>query len=546
MPEVAVVETRRLVRGVRLPQSVHPATAMLGALMILAAVLLLYAGRHLTFLFDEWSFVVERRGGGLATYLNPHNGHLVLFSVLVFKLLFGIVGLRHHWPYQFVTVALHLLCCYLLYVLLRPRVGPWAALAPVGLLLFLGSAYEDLLWSFQMSFLASVAGGLAALALLERRDRLWDAAAAAMLVWSVTGSGVGLAFLVACAVLLLGQAGPWRRLWVVALPAALLALWYVGWGSSEGITAEAILAAPQYVADAAAGTLAGIAGLGVEWGPALAAATVVALALAWRHRPQAAPPPMLLAALAGVLSFWLLTAIARVASATPAASRYVYVGAVFIALIAAEAGLGAHLRGIGLALLGVLMTGALTGNLNTLRNGERAFRMVGSSTRAALTAIELTASVVPPGYVPEPAFSPQLTAGRYLRARSDLGSPALTLSELRRAPWSIRTQADAVFERADRLAVLPELPRDRCTSPPAGGVVVEVSVAPGRRLTIDTAGGGPATVYVRRLASSFPPGAFASVPAHTNAAISFPLDGAPQIPWAVRMLAPRPLLACVR
>jgi len=36
------------------------------------------------------------------------------------------------------------------------------------ILLFMGTAYQDLLWPFQISYLGSVAGGLGALALLER------------------------------------------------------------------------------------------------------------------------------------------------------------------------------------------------------------------------------------------------------------------------------------------------------------------------------------------------------------------------------------------
>src|SRR5205085_4124271 len=127
-----------------------------------AGVLLLYAGRHLTFFYDEWDFVFQRRGGGLNTFLDPHNGHLVVFPVIVSKLLFAISGLRHYVLFQLVAVVLHLLSCGLLYVLLRRRLGAWFALVPVSLLLFMGTAWQVLLWPFQISFLTSVAGGLGA------------------------------------------------------------------------------------------------------------------------------------------------------------------------------------------------------------------------------------------------------------------------------------------------------------------------------------------------------------------------------------------------
>src|SRR5947209_7490024 len=127
MSEAAASNSRRI----------EPATAALASLMLASALLLLYAGRHLTFFYDEWSFILTRRGGGLHTYLDPHNGHPVLFPVIVYKLLFELVGLRHYAPYRVVGVALHLLCAALLYVLARRRIGPWAALVPSAMLLLL-------------------------------------------------------------------------------------------------------------------------------------------------------------------------------------------------------------------------------------------------------------------------------------------------------------------------------------------------------------------------------------------------------------------------
>src|SRR5437764_12946962 len=104
-------------------------TIVLGLLLCAGAVFLLYAGRHLTFFFDEWSFILVRRGGTVGTYLDPHNGHLVLFGVVVYKVLFKLVGLHHYLPYQLVLVALHVLCCWLIYLLARPRPGRWLSLA---------------------------------------------------------------------------------------------------------------------------------------------------------------------------------------------------------------------------------------------------------------------------------------------------------------------------------------------------------------------------------------------------------------------------------
>ena len=206
-----------------------PSEATIAVVLLLLAVglLLMYAGRYLTFFYDEWTFIFLRRGGGIDSYLNGHNGHLSLFPVVVYKLLFATVGLRHYWPYRLVGTALHLVCAWLLYVLARRRMGPVAALVPTLLLPLLGTAYQDILWPFQIGYLGSIAGGLGALALLDRPplgrpNPARDGGAAALLVGSVVSSGVGLAFAVACGVLLIAQRQPWRRLWIpVAAPGRL-------------------------------------------------------------------------------------------------------------------------------------------------------------------------------------------------------------------------------------------------------------------------------------------------------------------------------------
>jgi hypothetical protein len=546
---------------------VHPATVALGALMLVSAVLLLYAGRHLTFFFDEWSWIEQRRGGGLGTYLDPHNGHLSLFPVIVYKLLFRLVGLRHYTPYRFVVVAVDVLCGALLYVLVRRRLGPWLALVPTALLLFMGTAFQDLLWPFQLGFLSSVAGGLLALALLERRSARADAGACAALIWSLASSGVGLAFLAACGVVLVLRRSAWRRLWIVALPAALFLVWYIGWGTSEQITSDSVLAAPQFIADAATGTFAGIAGLSPPYGPALTVGGLVLIAGAWRLHATGPPSAMLLAATIGALTFWGLTAIARTGSAAPAASRYLYIGAVFIYLIAAEARLGAGLRGGWLALAGLAVAGALIANIAALRAGERSLRQADDSVRASLAVVEIAAPVISPAFVPSPIFGPQITAGPYLAAVHDLGSPALTPTELERAPESTRSGSDQLLEHAEQLAPVAVpgpltgaepiavtgtsggqlVARGLCATlvPSVPNASVYLRVAAGRQVLVRAHRGVGAAVYLRRFASVFGPPPFTTVPGATSRAIRFPADRAAE-PWNVLVTATQPVDVCLR
>jgi hypothetical protein len=546
----------------------HEATVALVLLLLAAGLLLMYAGRYLTFFYDEWTFIMTRRGGGIDTYLAPHNGHLSLFPVVVYKLLFATAGLRHYWPYRLAVTLLHLVCAALLYVLARRRMGAVPALVPTVLLLALGTAWQDLLWPFQIGYLGSIAAGLGALALLDLPGPGRDGWAGALLVGSVLSSGVGIAFAVACGVLLVAQRAAWRRLWIAILPLVVYAVWYVGWGGGEHTTADAVLAAPQYVADAAAGAVAGLAGLNEStWGPALALALLAVLVLEWRRRfPGLGPSPMLLTAAAGAIVFWVLAAIARATEADPTASRYVYVGAVFILLAASEARLGAALRGGWLIFAGLLLLGALVGNVSALRGGERGLRAADTSVRASLTAVEVAAPIVSPAFLPDQNDAPQLAAGPYLAAVHDLGSPAFSVPELRAAPETTREKADSVLVQAERLAASPTARVPNAGAPPGvdyrfggalsvrGGCYVfaptaslgslGVRVFPGGGLIVQPSRGPAVTLYARRFADSFTGTPFATLSRAAPQTIRFPADRQPGVPWHVQVVAGSPVTVC--
>ncbi len=571
MSPEAVVAEPRTAAPLAFARRHGPSEATMAAILMALAVglLLMYAGRHLTFFYDEWTFVLTRRGGGIDAYLSPHNGQLSLFPAAVYKLLFATVGLRHYWPYRLIGTVLHLTCAWLLYVLARRRMGPVAALVPTLLLLLLGTAYQDILWPFQIGYLGSIAAGLGALVLLDGPRPGRDGWAAALLTGAVVSSGVGLAYAVGCGVLLVAQKQPWRRLWVVVLPLVVYGIWYLGWGGgSDHSSLDAVLAAPQYVADAAAGAVAGLAGLNdATWGPALAVALLALIILEWRRAyPGAGPSPMLLAAAAGALVFWLLAAVARATDADPAATRYIYVGAVFILLAASEARLGGALRRGWLIFVALLVLGAVVGNLSALRSGERGMRAADSSVRAALGATEVAAPVVSPSFAPDQSAAPQINAGQYLAAVRDLGSPAFTVPQLEAAPESTRETADGVLVGAERLGATPT------SGLPAGGsgLVVEYAfgghasahgacqlltptsslgslglrVYPGNALTVQPTGGPSVTLYARRFGDGFNGTPFATLSGRSPQAIRFPIDRAPGLPWHVQVVAGSPVTVC--
>ena len=100
----------------------------LTGLLILGTVALILAGRRTGFYFDEWNFVQDRRAWTADALLLPHNEHLSLVPVLVYKLLFATVGISDYLPYRLCIIALHLLVVVLLFVYARRRVGSLIAL----------------------------------------------------------------------------------------------------------------------------------------------------------------------------------------------------------------------------------------------------------------------------------------------------------------------------------------------------------------------------------------------------------------------------------
>ena len=92
--------TRTLTRleTVRRPEP-GPLIALV-AMMVVASAVILAKGRGLTFSYDEWDWIVGRIPWRTDVLLTPHNGHLSLVPLLIFKVLFVTVGLKAYWVYR--------------------------------------------------------------------------------------------------------------------------------------------------------------------------------------------------------------------------------------------------------------------------------------------------------------------------------------------------------------------------------------------------------------------------------------------------------------
>ncbi|HEX5526372.1 MAG TPA: hypothetical protein VFX44_04120 [Solirubrobacterales bacterium] len=533
---------------------------LLAALLAAAAAVLFSYGHDLTFFQDTWEFLMHRRSLSADAILEPHNEHIVAIPVLVNQALLRVFGMSSMVP-ELVALVLTLLgTATLVFVYVRRRLGPWPALIATALLLFLGPAWQDLLWPFQIGFAGSSLFGMAMLLALENEDERWDRAACAFLALAIAFSSLGLAFAVAAAVQLLQQRRRGlRRAWIVAAPLALYAVWWLGWGhnAENHLSAHNVLVSPRYVWEGLSASLDSLLALGTianevvgrsKYGAPL---LIVLLALAayggYRRRGFY---PGLWPVLAAAATFWFLAAFNTIPGREPYSSRYLYLGGLFAILIAANL-----LQGLRFNRWGVLVAGALTAvvvgfNLTPLREGRDFFRSQTVLTRSDLGAIEIASRTVEPsfGLPPEIAGTPYLNeieAGNYLEAEREYGSPAYSPTELARAPEEGRTQADLVLANALPLGIETTSDarpgRGGCVKVARGGAA-PLALHPGTT-TIELGPGGSGTVSLRRFATGTYPLVTEGVPASSTTHLYIPRDQSTR-PWQLLVQAPQGALVC--
>lgn len=207
------------------------------AALVAAVPILASAGRDQWFFQDEWWFLSDRDGGSLDDLLRPHNEHWSTISIVAYRLLWNVVGLRTYLPYQAMIIVLHLVVVVLLRaVMRRTGVSPWIATAAAVALLLYGTGSENLVWGVQVGFASSMALGLGALLLADapapsRRRR---AAVYACGAGSLMASGIGLVMLGVLALALVLRRG-WRAAATACVPlAAVYGLWWSVYGRAAG------------------------------------------------------------------------------------------------------------------------------------------------------------------------------------------------------------------------------------------------------------------------------------------------------------------------
>ncbi len=535
---------------------------ILAVIMALDAALLLYMGRGLTFFYDEWNFVTGDYGGGLHSILLGHVGNISIFPILVYKVLFHIAGLNHYAVYRIVLIALHLLAVGLIFVLAAERIGHAPALLAAALILFLGAAWEDLLWPFQIGYLLSITGGLGAWWLVQRRGRWHDLAALACVLLAAGSSSLGIAVMIGLAVELAWERD-WRRGWIVAVPAALYLLWYLRYGEGQ-VTRDGLINTPGFAMDLMASAFGALIGRALEWGRPLAVLGVAMLAL--RLARPGPISPRLAGLLAAAAALWVMTGAARSTISAPETSRYVYLGAVLIVLIGAELLDGVVIGPRAWVVAGILVVVAAVTGLTIMRDGADGLRGDSRAVAAELGALQVAAAYAPPGYQPDPLRAPQILAGPYLHTVRAIGSsPADPPSKMAAADPGTRALADDVLIALEDPTVMPggtaqpapaspvpllalsggsRSARDGCLElvPAAAASMSATLQVGGAGIVVRNLGSAPASVAYRRFGEEFHPVQPALVPG-AQGLLSVDPDGL-SVPWQAQLTSPSALLVC--
>ena len=511
-----------------------PAVICLAVALCASGILLIVLGSHLVFEGDDWDVVLDRRGHSPSDFLNPHQGHLVLGVVVVYKLLLVGFGMGSPIPYHVVSTLFYLAAATLMFVYIRRRVGDWLALFGTTVILFFGASALDVLSSFQMFFSGAMAAGLGALLALERGDRRGDVAACLLLAISVSFSELGIAFSIGALVRLALDREPLApRLYVVLVPLALYGLWWLGWGHNgpSFFSLHNVATTPSYVFHAvsiAIGALLGIsssgnqapAPVGQEWAPGL---LVAALALgAWRVWRLGRVPQGVWPVLAIGLTFWVLAGFNQSDFRLPDNARYLYPSGVFILLIASELLRGVRPGTLAIAAVAGLMAIALASNLAFLSDNYSFRKHQSQDNQGLLRALEIGAPV-------NPAYDltlglAELNARTYTLAVQDWGSPAYTDAELGSAPEKSRVDADRTLAAMLHLRLRP----GASVAHPCRTLAASADGAPGVPLgpgtiTIRATGSGGAEITLGRFSDELPVTAGAVQPGRP-ASLRIPVD----------------------
>jgi hypothetical protein len=280
---------------------------------------------------DLLHYYVERGGapGGGEGLMEPHAAHWQLTLVLVYLLMFKLVGLTTYVPYLALTVVVHLLLVVVAHrLLLRLGAGRLAALLAALILLTYGAGSEAFLVEAPVALTASMLLGVVAVLVLVRRDHdlRGTVVAALLLLVGVTISLGGVVAAVWVGLFALGK-GFRHMVHVVALPALAFLVWFAVWGRGDTrilLSRDEAMRIPESAATLLVAPFDNITG-GWGAGPVLLLAVLGAVVYRARERPLLVQATI--AGFAGALFHAVVSAVAQLPYGLDqvTTSRYRYV-----------------------------------------------------------------------------------------------------------------------------------------------------------------------------------------------------------------------------
>ena len=375
------------------------------------------------FFADEWEFITTRSrvslshfGDFVGVMMRPHNEHWSTIPIILYRAVFGVVGLRAYWPYLVVLLALHCAVAALLVRLLaRHGVDGWFAFAVAAVFLFYGAGSENILWAFQIGWMGSLAFGLVLLEILSSwssaRIRLaWVVGIAALMC-----SGVGISMVAAGALTTLIRRRSWRdAARVASVPAIAQIVWFIAYGRNGGKGnpidwSSAPYGIAGYAWRSIVSTIDRTTGL-IGVGAVVVVALVVGVARQGAAFQRVHAEVIALATASTV--FLAFVGLSRIGYDYPEASRYSYVIFVMIAPLAAvlaRDGLrsaGQGLRWVATGLAVVTIAFSFGGLRNDAQKEGRRERKIHQDVVAAFGLAR--SSFAAPDAIPDP-FSGDLT-----------------------------------------------------------------------------------------------------------------------------------------
>lgn len=466
------------------------ALAVFVAWLLVAGVILIMLGRGLWATADDWMLTGPRSWGDPREMLRDHNQHFSLVPVLIYKVLFSVVGFEHYWPYRFIAVTVHLTVVVLVRMLARNcGIRPWIATASAGsLALFNGGGL--VVSQFQMPL--GLALGLAMLigVMRDELSRRTVVVATSLGIVAVATSGVALPVVLATLLVVWVRHG-WRLAAVMASPIGVLyAAWWL-WDSPTVPTAfgPTVVGLGSWIVSAIGGLLTDLGG-GTLLGLMLAVAVIFGLILERRdagHLRLLEPAALA----AGGLLLMVLTYFGRGSDPSAATqSRFMYLGAVLAMPLIAVGWQGLANRQVllGSFVAVPLFVGVIVG-WHALRQEIEVARGFNNAERNVVAAmLRSPAATTTPDWV-RPWWSTGFfgigdTTWSYLR-------DAQTSGRLRLEDAVVTRDTDAVALIRLRLAQLGEFPVQRCV---AHKSPIAKTLAPESRLGFR--GGAPDSSWV--------------------------------------------------